>query len=140
MTGPTMRILAGVASGALGASCGLGWAQDTHWSFETPVRPAVPFVDDAWPRTPIDRFVLARLDDEGLRPTAEADRRTLIRRLSLDLVGLPPEPADVEAFGHDTDPDAYANLVDRLLARPQFGERMALRWLDLARYADTNGY
>ena len=113
---------------------------DTHWSFEAPVRPEVPADADAWQRTPIDSFVLARLEAEGLQPNAEADRRTLIRRLSLDLVGLPAEPADVEAFVHDADPDAYANLVDRLLARPQFGERMALRWLDLARYADTNGY
>ena len=140
MTALRKHILAGVASGALGASCALGLAQGDHWSFETPVRPEVPSVGDEWRRTPIDSFVFARLEDDQLQPNAEADRRTLIRRLSLDLVGLPPEPAEVEAFVHDADPDAYANLVDRLLARPQFGERMALRWLDLARYADTNGY
>jgi hypothetical protein len=112
-----------------------------HWSFVKPVRPPVPAVrDKAWPRNPIDSFVLARLEKEGLRPSPEADRATLIRRLSLDLTGLPPAPEEVAAFVADDSPDAYERLVNRLLDSSHFGERMALKWLDLARYADTNGY
>ncbi|MEX2092663.1 MAG: DUF1549 and DUF1553 domain-containing protein, partial [Pirellulales bacterium] len=94
----------------------------------------------SWPKNEIDRFVLARLDAEHLQPAPAADRRTLIRRLSLDLAGLPPSAEEVEAFASDPSPDAYEKLVDRLLASPHFGERMALDWLDVARYADTNGY
>ena len=93
-----------------------------------------------WVRNPIDAFVLARLESEGLAPSPEADRETLARRLSLDLVGLPPTPAEMDAFLADTSPDAYEKLVDRLLASPHYGERWARPWLDLARYADTNGY
>ena len=112
-----------------------------HWAFEQPVRPAPPPVVRAdWPRNPIDRFVLARLDREGLAPAPEADRATLCRRVHLDLIGLPPSPEDLDAFLADTAPDAYERLVDRLLASPRYGERWARRWLDLARYADTNGY
>src|SRR5581483_3236604 len=112
-----------------------------HWSFIPPRRPELPHVSNpAWVRNPIDAFVLARLDREGLKPSAEAARRTLIRRVSLDLTGLPPAPADVDAFVKDTAPNAYQKVVDRLLASPQYGERMAMRWLDAARYADTNGY
>jgi len=112
-----------------------------HWSFVAPVRPALPSVTRAeWPRNPIDRFVLARLEKEGLSPSAEADRVTLIRRLHLDLLGLPPSPEAVDQFVADTRPDAYERLVDRLLASPHYGERWARRWLDAARYADTNGY
>jgi hypothetical protein len=91
------------------------------------------------PRNPIDTFILARLRREGLSPSAEADRHALIRRVSLDLIGLPPTPEEVEAFVKDDRPDAYERLVDRLLASPHYGERWARRWLDLARYADTNG-
>ena len=94
----------------------------------------------SWPRNAIDAFILARLEAEGLQPSEQADRSTLIRRLSLDLVGLPPTPEEVEAFLQDRSPDAYEKLVDRLLASPHYGERWARRWLDLARYADTNGY
>ncbi|MGH9672581.1 MAG: DUF1549 domain-containing protein, partial [Bryobacteraceae bacterium] len=113
----------------------------THWSFDPPVRPREPEVKDrAWPRNPIDRFVLARLEKEGLRPSTEADRTTLIRRLSLDLTGLPPSPAEVDAFVKDRAPGAYEKLVDRLVASPHHGERMAMEWLDAARYADTHGY
>jgi hypothetical protein len=113
----------------------------THWAFTAPTRPALPAVrDSSWPRNPIDRFILARLDAEGLRPTAEADRPTLIRRLSLDLTGLPPTPKEIDAFVDDPDPRAYENLVDRLLSSPHSGERMALDWLDAARYADTHGF
>ena len=113
----------------------------SHWSFKKPVRPALLEVrDPSWPRNPIDRFVLARLEKEGLKPSPEADKVTLIRRLSLDLIGLPPTIAEVDAFVADTRPDAYERLVDRLLASPHYGERWARRWLDKARYADTNGY
>jgi len=112
-----------------------------HWSFRRPVRPELPEVPDpSWARNPIDRFVLARLDREGLKPSSEADRTTLIRRLSLDLIGLPPTIAEVDAFLSDDRPDSYEKLVDRLLASPHYGERWGRRWLDAARYADTNGY
>src|SRR6185312_5366228 len=112
-----------------------------HWAYMRPVRPAPPGVNEAnWPRTPIDRFILARLENEGLNHSPEADRTTLIRRLSLDLVGLPPSPGEVEAFVADASADAYEKLVDRLLASPQFGERWARPWLDLARYADSHGF
>lgn len=111
------------------------------WSLQ-PVRATEPpaVVDAAWGRNPIDRFVLARLEAEGLAPSPEADRATLIRRLSLDLLGLPPTPAAIDAFVADPVPDAYERLVDRLLASPHFGERWARHWLDLARYADSDGY
>jgi mono/diheme cytochrome c family protein len=118
---------------------GAKWGR--HWAFE-PLRRLEPPASrgDARVRNPIDRFVLARLDAEGLEPSPEADKATLIRRLSLDLTGLPPVPAEVDAFLADPAPDAYTRLVDRLLASPQYGERMAMDWLDQARYADTNGY
>jgi mono/diheme cytochrome c family protein len=113
----------------------------THWAFVAPGRPEIPSVrDEAWGRNPIDRFILARLEREGIAPSPEADRATLIRRVSLDLIGLPPSPEDVRAFETDPRPDAYERLVDRLLASPHYGERAARPWLDLARYADSNGY
>src|SRR5262249_28322307 len=96
--------------------------------------------DAAWPRNPIDHFVLARLEKEGLRPAPEASPETLIRRVTLDLTGLPPTPAEVDAFLADRSPRAYEKVVDRLLASPRYGERMVLEWLDAARYADSNGY
>jgi len=112
-----------------------------HWAFVKPVRPQPPVVARAaWPRNDIDRFVLARLEQEGLAPSVEADRATLCRRVHLDLVGLPPTPAELDAFLADGADDAYEKLVDRLLASPRYGERWARKWLDLARYADTNGY
>jgi hypothetical protein len=111
-----------------------------HWAFVKPARAAFPAGRSAEQANPIDSFVLARLAHEGLKMAPEADRHTLIRRVSLDLVGLPPTPAEVSAFIIDTSPDAYLRLVDRLLASPAYGERWARRWLDLARYADTNGY
>ena len=112
-----------------------------HWGFVPPARPAVPAVSRAeWPRNDVDRFVLARLEREGLAPSPEADRPTLIRRLHADLVGLPPTPEEVDAFVADADPEAYEKLVDRLLASPHYGERLALSWLDAARYADSNGF
>jgi hypothetical protein len=118
-----------------------GAAHAPHWAYEPPSRPAVPRVKDAtWPQNNVDRFVLARLEAEGLTPTAEADRSTLIRRVTIDLTGLPPSRAETEAFLADQSPDAYQKVVDRLLASAHFGERMAVDWLDAARYADTNGY
>ncbi|MFN0123549.1 MAG: DUF1553 domain-containing protein [Blastocatellia bacterium] len=96
--------------------------------------------NSAWVRNPIDAFVLARLEKEGLQPASEAGRVTLIRRVSLDLTGLPPTPAEVDAFVRDKSPQAYERVVNRLLASPRYGERMAFRWLDVARYADTSGY
>ena len=118
---------------------GAEWA--THWAFIPPARPAVPPVSDPeWIRNPIDNFVLARLDGEGLGPSAEADRATLLRRVTLDLTGLPPTPGELAAFLNDDSPDAYERAVDRLLGSERYGERMATEWLDAARYADTNGY
>ncbi len=112
-----------------------------HWAFVAPVQAPLPEVKQKdWPRNAIDRFVLARLEAEGLSPSPEADRYTLIRRVSLDLIGLPPTIEEVDAFVNDKSANAYEKLVDRLLASPRYGERWARRWLDLARYADTNGY
>ncbi len=112
-----------------------------HWAFRPPVRPEPPHISDpTWTRNPIDRFIRARLDHEKVKPSAEADRVTLIRRLSLDLIGLPPTPAEVAAFVDDEGGDAYERLVERLLASPHHGERWARPWLDMARYADSNGY
>jgi hypothetical protein len=112
-----------------------------HWALIAPKRPEIPQVSGAgWPKNPIDHFVLERLEREGLRPTPEADRARLIRRVTLDLTGLPPAPADVDNFMNDRSANAYERVVDRLLASNHYGERMAIRWLDAARYADTNGY
>ena len=112
-----------------------------HWSLLPPVRPEMPAVQDAaWCRNDIDRLVLAKLEASGVHPSPAADPATLIRRLSLDLTGTPPTPAEVDAFVADPSELAYEKLVDRLLNSPHFGERLALQWLDAARYADTNGY
>ncbi|HXG08609.1 MAG TPA: PSD1 and planctomycete cytochrome C domain-containing protein, partial [Gemmataceae bacterium] len=112
-----------------------------HWAFVPPRQAPLPKVKQTdWPRNPIDYFILARLEKEGLRPSPPADRYTLVRRLYLDLIGLPPTPEEADAFVNDDSPNAYEKLVDRLLASPHYGERWARRWLDLARYADTNGY
>jgi hypothetical protein len=114
---------------------------ETLWAYLAPKRPDLPHVDNAsWPRNPIDHFILARLEREGLKPQPEADRATLLRRASYDLTGLPPTPEEVDGFVADKSPDAYEKQVDRLLRSPHYGERMALEWLDLARYADTHGY
>jgi mono/diheme cytochrome c family protein len=113
----------------------------THWAFNKPVAPDLPPVENAaWPRNGIDAFVLATLENAGRAPSPEADQQTLIRRLSLDLIGLPPTLEQVDAFVADPSPDAYGALVDRLLSSPRYGERWARPWLDLARYADTQGY
>lgn len=112
-----------------------------HWAFQPPQRPQLPSVSrPAWVKTPIDAFVLAKLDEQQLAPSPEAPRAMLVRRLYLDLIGLPPTPEQVEAFLQDQRPDAYERLVDDLLMSPHFGEKMAIDWLDAARFADTNGY
>jgi hypothetical protein len=112
-----------------------------HWAYVAPRRPAVPKTKDRdWPRNPIDAFVLARLEAEGLVPSPEADKTTLIRRVTLDLTGLPPTPEKVDDFLADRSQQAYEKVVDRLLASPHYGEKMALPWLDAARYADSNGF
>ena len=112
-----------------------------HWAFLPPRRPAVPAVEHpGWPFNPVDSFVLHRMRAEGLEPSAPASREALIRRASLDLTGMPPALGDIDTFMADDSPDAYETVVDRLLASPRYAERMAIRWLDAARYADTNGY
>ena len=118
---------------------GAEWEE--HWVYNLPKRVEPPTVGDtAWVRNPIDAFILGRLAAEGLTPSAEADKRTLIRRLSFDLTGLLPTPTEVEHFLRDETPDAYESLVNTFLSEPQYGERMAMYWLDLVRYADTSGY
>ncbi len=112
-----------------------------HWAFVPPARPPrPPVIQKDWPRNGLDYFVLARLEAAGLAPSVEADRGTLLRRVSLDLTGLPPTPAEVEAFLADPPADAYERVVDRLLSSPHYGERWGRHWLDVARYADSNGY
>ena len=135
--GPGGEAMFGVTSGAQAAAD----AVDEHWAYVKPARPELPPVrTESWVRTPIDRFVLARLEAEKLAPSPEAAQGTLLRRLALDLTGLPPAPGELDSFLADTSPDAYERVVDRLLASPHYGERWARPWLDLARYADTNGY
>ena len=118
-----------------------GAAYQAHWAFITPTRPELPAVQHkTWVKNPIDAFVLAKLEAEHLKPSPEADKTTLIRRASLDLIGLPPTVEEIDAFVHDASPAAYEKVIDRLLASPRYGERMAMQWLDGARYADSNGY
>jgi hypothetical protein len=125
------------AAAALAASAG----EQAHWAFTPPRRPEIPRVKEgSWVRNPIDAFILARLQARGLRPAPEANPATLMRRLSFDLTGLPPAPEDLAAFRSDRSPLAYEHLVDRLLANPQYGERSGLHWLDLARFAETDGF
>jgi hypothetical protein len=118
-----------------------GAAYRPHWAFEVPVRPDLPHErgSDAWAKNPVDNFIFAKLQEEGLQPSPQADKPALIRRVTLDLTGILPTPEEVRAFVGDSSPDAYENLVDRLLARPTFGEQRARYWLDYARYADTYG-
>lgn len=118
-----------------------GAEYEPHWAYVAPKLTDAPAVkDQAWPEHWIDQYILARLEAEGLEPIADADRVTLIRRLSFDLTGLPPTPKEVQAFVNDKSPDAYEKLIDRLLQSPHFGERMAIYWLDIVRFADTVGY
>jgi hypothetical protein len=117
-----------------------GAAWQGHWAFITPKRSPLPQVkQDGWAKNSIDRFILARLEEEKLSPTGEANRRTLVRRVTFDLTGLPPTMKEVEAFVNDASPDAYEKLVDRLLKSPRYGEHIARFWLDAARYGDTHG-
>ncbi|WP_128547025.1 DUF1553 domain-containing protein [Larkinella soli] len=112
-----------------------------HWALLKPQKTALPAVKHtAWPKNPIDYFVLAKMEENGLSPSPEADRETLLRRVTLDLTGLPPTVAEIDAFLADRSPNAYEKVVDRLLRSPHYGEKMAVDWLDLARYADTHGY
>ncbi len=111
-----------------------------HWAYQTPVKPLIPFLKGSWVKNPIDNFVMATLTKSNLTPSPEAERTTLIRRLALDLTGLPPTPAEVDDYVGDHSSIAYEKVVDRLLANPHYGERMALPWLDAARYADSNGF
>lgn len=116
-------------------------AAEPHWSFRKITRPIPPRVRQSdWPRNGSDSFVLARLEKENVAPSPEADRVTLIRRVTLDLIGLPPTPEEVAEFIHDEQPDAYERLVDRLLASPHYGERWARPWLDLCHYGDSDGH
>ena len=118
---------------------GAEWEE--HWAYVPPKRVELPEINNpAWVKNQIDQFILSKLEAEGLEPSAEAAKRTLIRRLYFDLTGLLPTPGEVDQFIRDDSPDAYENLVNRLLSKPQFGERMAIYWLDLVRYADTSGY
>jgi hypothetical protein len=128
-------------TGAKGAYKSLDLEQGRrHWAYQPPKRAAEPMVKRAaWPRTEVDRFLLEALEAKGLAPVADADRRTLLRRVTFDLTGLPPTPAEAEAFAADPSPDAFEKVVDRLLASPRFGEKWARHWLDLARYAESTG-
>jgi mono/diheme cytochrome c family protein len=115
--------------------------QRNYWAFRKPSRPQIPKVKNrSWVRTPIDAFVLAKLEEKGLQPSPHADRRTLIRRVTFDLTGLPPSPEEIAAFVADKSPDAYRNVVSRLLASPRYGERWAQHWLDVVRFGETNGF
>ncbi|MBP6824673.1 MAG: PSD1 domain-containing protein, partial [Acidobacteria bacterium] len=126
---------------AISTKAGQQSAIPQHWAYVKPVRPAIPQVkNQSWVRNPIDAFVLARLEKEGLTPSPEASKETLLRRVYLDLIGLPPTVKEMDEFLADQSPDAYEKAVDRLLASPHYGERWARPWLDLARYADSNGY
>lgn len=114
--------------------------QQNYWAYQPPVRPELPTVENtAWAQTPIDYFILARLEKAGLPPSSQANKRILIRRATFDLTGLPPTPTEIAAFLADDRPDAYSNLIDRLLSSPRYGERWGRHWLDVARYADSNG-
>ena len=115
-------------------------ARRHYWAFQKPVKSAVPDVQSPWVRNPVDAFILDALREKKLTPSQPLDREHLLRRVTFDLTGLPPEPGEIDAFLRDKSPDAYEKVVDRLIASPHYGERWALRWLDVVRYGDTNGY
>src|SRR5690349_18071080 len=131
-------------------STGAIWPEETadqaravtrHWAFEPLAHPSLPAVrDTSWAANEIDRFVLARLEEQDMRPAPPADRRTLLRRASFDLIGLPPTQREIDDFEHDAAPDAFARAIDRLLESPHYGERWGRYWLDVARYGETKGY
>ena len=139
LTGPQIALIqAWIDQGAVWLTAGAG---KKHWAYVKPVRPKLPAVKNmGWVRNPIDRFVIARLEREGIKPSPETDRITLLRRVTLDLTGLPPTSQEVDAFLADKSPGAYEKVATRLLESPHYGERMALPWLDSARYADSNGF
>lgn len=111
-----------------------------YWAFQKVSAPPVPPSSDGWVRNPIDAFILEGLEAKQLKPSPALDKASLLRRLTLDLIGLPPTPAELTAFLADRSPQAYEKVVDRLLASPHYGERWGLKWLDVVRYADTNGF
>ena len=136
----TKKVLTAAQKDILTRWIASGAEYQAHWSLIPPKRPNLPYVKDTkWVRNPVDRFILAALEAKGLKPAPEADRRTLARRLSLDLTGLPPDPKIVDDFVSDTSPDAYEKLVDKFMASDRWGEQRARYWLDVARYADTHG-
>ena len=141
MGAPWPKQPASAATGSTKSAFDLHERKRTHWAWE-PIRPHNPpsVRDRNWPRDPLDRFILAKLQDKGLSPAEPADKRTLLRRLHFDLIGLPPSPAVTEAFLGDTSPDAVEKVVDRLLNSPHFGERWGRHWLDLVRYAEARGH
>src|SRR5581483_770008 len=115
--------------------------QLNHWAYKKVQKPAVPIVQQrAWIKTPVDAFILAKLESKGLKPALPADKITLLRRATFDLTGLPPTPEEVKAFLADKSPRAFEKVVDRLLASPHYGEKWARHWLDLARYAESDGF
>jgi hypothetical protein len=130
-----------IDQGAVWPAQQTGVKGSTHWAFQKITRPKPPVVHDtAWPRNAIDNFILANLESKSIKPSPEASKATLLRRVSLDITGLPPTPEEVESFLHDDRPDAYERVVERLLQSPHYGEKWARYWLDLARYADSDGY
>src|SRR5947207_3070194 len=141
MAPPRFRRLALAAAFVVVAAAAADSPED-HWAWRRPMRRLVPVSQNPQStiRNPIDAFVRAQPQAAGVAPAPEADRRTLIRRVTFDLLGLPPTPEEVEAFAADPSPDAYEKVLDRLLASPHYGERWGRHWLDLARYADSNGY
>jgi hypothetical protein len=124
------------------AASNLGAAPATnHWAFQPLTRPSLPAVKNkAWPRSPIDSFILAKIEERGLAPSPSADKATRLRRVTFDLHGLPPTPAELDAFLADKSPDAFAKVVERLLASPRYGERWARHWLDIARFSESDGF
>ena len=129
-----------ICLGILVPGRGLVCADDSWWAFQSPSDVPLPTVVQAeWTATPLDTFILAKLEENGLRPAPPANRQTLIRRVTFNLTGLPPTPAEITAFLSDDSPDAYTKIVDRLLASPHYGERWGRHWLDVARYADSSG-
>src|SRR5579863_2053546 len=137
---PAILLLAASASAWVDKDVASVIARRHYWAFQKPVKSSVPSVKSAWIRTPIDGFILEGLQEKKLTPSKALDREHLLRRVTFDLTGLPPEPGEIDAFLNDKSPDAYEKVVDRLMASPHYGERWALRWLDVVRYADTNGY
>ena len=138
----TAWIKMGAPDPRLATAAQKNWKDPTakHWAWQPVRKPSVPIVADAaWGRTPVDNFILAKLDAQGMKPNAPADKRTLIRRAYFDLIGLPPTPEEVEQFVNDLSPNAFEKVIDRLLASPHYGERWGRHWLDTARYADTKG-